>query len=211
ADAPRDFDIPAQPLSGALRAFGQQSDLQVTADAALVQGLSGSRVQGRMSPRAALRALLAGTGLGAEISNDRTVLLTKNPEGAVRLDPIGVEGAAEPQNALQSPQGFVATQSSIATKTDTPLLETPQSISVVTRDEMDIRNAQSDAQVLLYTPGVWAQPFAGDQNQSNPFYYIRGFSSAFGGSYVDGLVSPVNYRYEPFGLERVDIFRGPTS
>src|SRR5262245_15008909 len=55
ADAPRDFDIPAQPLGSALRAFGQQSDLQVTADAALLEGLSARTVQGRMLPRDALK------------------------------------------------------------------------------------------------------------------------------------------------------------
>jgi iron complex outermembrane receptor protein len=132
-------------------------------------------------------------------------------EGAIVLDPISVEGASERQNAVQSPPGFVATQSSVGTKTDTPVLEIPQSVSVITRDQLTVRNVQSDPQALLYTPGVWAQPFGGDQNQNNPFFVIRGFTSAFGGSYVDGLVSPVNYRYEPFGIERFDVFRGPTS
>ena len=115
------------------------------------------------------------------------------------------------QNALTSPPGFVATQSSVATKTDTPILEMPQSVSVVTRDELTNRNVQTDPQALFYTPGIWSQPFGGDQNLNNPFYVIRGFQSAFGGSYVDSLVSPVNYHYEPFGIERYDILRGPSS
>ena len=87
----------------------------------------------------------------------------------------------------------------------------PQSISVVTRDELTNRNVQTDPQALFYTPGIWSQPFGGNQNLNNPFFVIRGFQSAFGGSYVDSLVSSVNYHYEPFGIERYDILRGPSS
>jgi iron complex outermembrane receptor protein len=123
---------------------------------------------------------------------------------ALELQPIVVEAAGPPV-------GLVATAGTAATKTDTPLLETPQSVSVVTERDLVVRNVQTDSQALLYTPGVLAQPFGGEQNQQNPFFTIRGFSSAFGGSFVDGLVSPVNYRYEPYGFERYDILRGPTS
>jgi iron complex outermembrane recepter protein len=206
-----DFSIAAQPLASALNAFGRQANLQVTVDLSMLAGLTAQPVAGRMSAREALQRLLAGTGLVGQFAGDRTVLLARVEGDALQLGPVRVEGTLTTQNAIDSPPGFVATHSAVATKTDTPLLETPQSISVITRDEIRVRNAQSDAQLLLYTPGVWAQPFGGDQNQLNPFYYIRGFQSAFGGSYVDGLVSPVNYRYEPFDLERVDVFRGPTS
>ena len=107
--------------------------------------------------------------------------------------------------------GFVPSRSTSGTKTDTPILEVPQSVSVVTRAELDARGVQTDAEALTYTPGVLAQPFGGAQHQQNPFFYIRGFPSAFGGSYVDGLVSYVNYRYEPYGYERYDVLRGPNS
>jgi len=129
--------------------------------------------------------------------------------GTVTLPTVKVTSTRE---GLYTPNyGFVATQTATGTKTDTPLVEVPQSISVVTRGQLDARNAETDSEALLYTPGVFAQPFGSSFDQLNPFYYIRGFPTAAGGSYVDYLASPVNYRYEPYGIDRYDILRGPTS
>ena len=214
AGTPVRFAIPPQPLATALTRFGEQAGLNVLVPAERVAGRASAGVSGELAPAAALDRLLSGTGLVARMAAPGTVTLdpvASNTGGAIQLDPITVETSAIGQNALTSPPGFVATQSSVATKTDTPILETPQSISVVTRDELTNRNVQTDPQALFYTPGIWAQPFGGNQNLNNPFYVIRGFQSAFGGSYVDSLVSSVNYHYEPFGIERYDILRGPSS
>ncbi|MFZ1426591.1 MAG: TonB-dependent siderophore receptor [Geminicoccaceae bacterium] len=211
--APVAFAIPPQPLGSALTAFGQQAALRISADPSITAGLASPGVTGNLSPDQALQQLLGGSGLSARFANGGVIVeraVTLSGDGSIELDPIMVEEEAV-QNALTSPPGFVATQSSVATKTDTPVLEVPRSVSVITRDELDNRNVQSDPQALSYTPGLWAQPFGGAQNLNNPFYVIRGFQSAFGGSYVDGLVSSVNYHYEPFGIERYDVLRGPSS
>ena len=212
--APVAFAIPPQPLGPALTAFGQQAALRVSLDPAVAASLASPGVTGMLPPEQALQQLLGGTGLSARFADGGFVVeraATLSEDGSVELSPILVGGAAGQQNALTSPPGFVATQSSVATKTDTPVLEVPRSVSVVTRDQLDNRNVQSDPQALSYTPGLWAQPFGGTQNLNNPFFVIRGFQSAFGGSYVDGLVSSVNYHYEPFGIERYDVLRGPSS
>ena len=109
------------------------------------------------------------------------------------LDTISVEGAATASLLDPGPP--------TALKGAAPLLATPQSVSIVTRHELTVRNVQTDSQALTYATGVFAQPFGGTENQQNPFFTIRGFSSAFGGSFVDGLASPVNYRYEPYGID----------
>jgi iron complex outermembrane receptor protein len=145
---------------------------------------------------AALFTLFASGAVGAQeapLADQATVL---------ELDTIRVEAGAF---------GLVATESAVGAKTDVPLLKTPRSISVVTQQDLVVRNVQADSQALTYTPGVLAQPFGGVQNQQNPFFTIRGFSSAFGGSFVDGVVSPVNYRYEPYGFEQYEVLRGPNS
>ncbi len=209
------FAVPAQPLASALAAFARQASLQVSFDQAATAGIASPGVTGSLPPEEALRQLLAGTGATARFAGEGSVVveLPSAPpaDGAIELGPVLVEGMPEPLGALRSPPGFVATESTVATKTDTPILEVPQSVSVVTRDELTNRNVQTDPQALFYTPGIWSQPFGGDQNLNNPFFVIRGFQSAFGGSYVDSLVSPVNYHYEPFGIERYDILRGPSS
>ncbi len=211
--AERSFDIAAQPLSDALIEFGRQAGYQVSMDAELVEGRRAAAVRGTMDWQAALDALLAGTGLTYRLNGSMVSLVARDGSSgaAIQLAPIRVDADATGGSPYEPVDGFVATRSAVATKTGTPVLETPQAISTVTRDQVEIRNAQTDAQALLYTPGVWAQPFGGQTSPANPFFYFRGFPSSFGGSYVDGLTSPVNYRYEPFGSERLDVFRGPTS
>ena len=66
----------------------------------------------------------------------------------VRLDPLKRSPSTQPLMPATEPgtgpgRGYVATQSVTGTKTDTPILETPQSISVVTRGQLDARNVQS--------------------------------------------------------------------
>lgn len=211
--AERSFDIPAQPLSDALIEFGRQAGFQVSMDAALVEGRQGSAVRGTLDWQSALDRLLSGTGLTYRLNGSMVSLVAASGSSgeAIQLAPIRVDADAAGGSLYEPVDGFVATRSAVATKTSTPVLETPQAISTVTRDQLEVRNAQTDAQALLYTPGVWAQPFGGQRSPANPFFYFRGFASSFGGSYVDGLTSPVNYRYEPFGSERLDVFRGPTS
>jgi iron complex outermembrane recepter protein len=217
------LNIPSKSLLAALADFTAATGTQVVrADAEALTGQS-QPVSGTFSAVEALKLLLGDTGLTYRFTTASTVTLERvappAPKPARDLKQLTAP-EPQPEPAITLPQvtvqdtrdkGYVATQSSVGTKTDTPLIETPQSIAVVTREEMDARNVQTDAEALLYTAGVWAQPFGGRQNLQNPFFYMRGFESAFGGSYVDGLVSPVNYRYEPYGLERVEILRGPTS
>lgn len=211
APAARSFSIASQPLNAALRQFADQSGMQLAYRTTELNGLVSPGVSGALAPTEALGRLLAGTGVSYSMTAPNTVTLGSAPraaapgEGAITLDPIDVEGAAD------GTVGFVATRTSAGTKTDTPILEIPQSISVVTRSQLDVRAVQTDAEALTYVPGIYAQPFGGAQNQQNPYFLIRGFSSAFGGSYVDGLISYVNYRYEPYAFQRYDVVRGPSS
>jgi iron complex outermembrane receptor protein len=119
------------------------------------------------------------------------------------------------ETAAKSPKGFVAKQSSAGTKTDTPILETPQSISVVTRDQLDTRNVSTVVEALQYVPGIYTHP--GGKDPRFDQYTIRGFNSQGYGAFRDGLKeigSADNFnhfRTEPYGLERVDVIRGPSS
>src|SRR5262245_11782918 len=63
----------------------------------------------------------------------------------------GVERANGPVN------GIVARQSATGTKTDTPILETPQSIAVVPRQQIELQGAQSVAEAVRYTSGTQGQ------------------------------------------------------
>lgn len=111
-------------------------------------------------------------------------------------------------------QGYVADDSHTATKTDTPLIETPQSISVITKDQIEIQDAETLGEVLRYTPGVQAEPFGFEPRFT--FLRFRGFDATTSGLYRDGLQlrNPsfaVSYSLEPYGAERIEFLRGPAS
>ena len=97
--AERAFDIPAQPLSGALVQFGRQSGLQVSVDGALVRDLQAPAVEGVMRNEEALRRLLSGTGLVASRTDARTLMIRQAAGGdaasggdPIFLDTLVVEG-----------------------------------------------------------------------------------------------------------------------
>ncbi|MEZ2127818.1 MULTISPECIES: TonB-dependent siderophore receptor [unclassified Sinorhizobium] len=101
-----------------------------------------------------------------------------------------------------------------ASKTDTPLLETPQAVSVVTRAQMTEQGANTVSEALRYTPGVFAESNGYDIRYD--WLYIRGFNT-YGVMWLDGLAvagDPNNYAtptINPYALERVEVIKGPAS
>lgn len=109
-------------------------------------------------------------------------------------------------------KGYVAQTSTTASRTNESILATPQSVSVITRSEMDDRNVQSTTQALQYTPGVYASTSA--ISSRFDYFNIRGFDSTLNGTLLDGLRSTTQQsyvRYEPYGLEQLEVLRGPNG
>jgi iron complex outermembrane receptor protein len=132
--------------------------------------------------------------------------------GTTTLQAITVDGGVDKGRGPD--QGIVAKSSRSASKTSTSLRETPQAISVVTRDQMDAQGANTVAEALRYTPGVLPDPNGYDIRYD--WLYIRGFN-AYGTMWLDGLVLPgdsSNYAtpsVNAFALERIDVIKGPAS
>ncbi|ABC23195.1 TonB-dependent siderophore receptor [Rhodospirillum rubrum ATCC 11170] len=213
AAAVRSFDIPAQSLAGALTLFGDQAGVQIAAESAVVAGRAAPAVSGAMAPEEALRRLLAGSGLLWRFTDATTVVLEKPAAagGVTVADPVTVEAAPLRQSPTGPVAGFVAERSITATKTDTPIVETPQAIAVVTADQMDKRAVQNVGQALGYAAGVVAQPSGADARYDVP--QIRGFSVAEG-QYLNGLRIMRGFgapSVEVYGLERIEALRGPSS
>ncbi|WP_294964009.1 TonB-dependent siderophore receptor [uncultured Gilliamella sp.] len=125
-------------------------------------------------------------------------------------DVMYVEGKTE--YATGRVKGIVATRSMLATKSDIPLIKTPQSVSVITRDQMDLQNAASVSQALRYTSGVFTE-YRGDSNRADEVR-VRGFGYA--SRYLDGLnysgtLNSRNVALNPWLLERVELIKGPSS
>ena len=134
-----------------------------------------------------------------------------NRRANVATDQRRAPQAAGP--AAGATTGYVATNSSAGTKTNTPLIETPQSLSVVTKKELEDRNVQTLKEAVNYTPGVTTSAFGYDPRFDS--FYIRGFDVTYTGIYRDGLrQGGGNFaipKIEPYGLESMSILRGPAS
>ncbi|WP_083226558.1 TonB-dependent siderophore receptor [Methyloligella halotolerans] len=130
-------------------------------------------------------------------------------------EPEGVERSTfggEP-TAYSPVEGYVATRSATGTKTDTPIMETPQSISVIGVEQMQDQGVQTLQEAVRYTPGVFADGFGLDTR--NDYAIIRGIPAAY---FIDGLQTQVvsgsnsnTIQIEPYALERIEVLRGPSS
>lgn len=202
------FDIAAQPLPQALALFGRQSGVQLVFAARMVDGRQARGVRGNLAPVAALAELVRGSGLRVRQSG---VTLTLEPEPA-QLQEISV--VTQGETAFGPVACYVARRSATAMKTDTSLLETPQSISVVGSEEMALRKSDSIADVMAYLPSIVAQPNGFSRMTDD--YNIRGFDagSRTGSILRDGMklqAAQFDGGQEPYGLERVELLRGASS
>ncbi|HFK3784506.1 TPA: TonB-dependent siderophore receptor [Klebsiella oxytoca] len=109
-------------------------------------------------------------------------------------------------------RGIVATRTLSATKTAAEIVKTPQSVSVVTRDQMRALDVTSVSQALRYSAGVFTE-YRGSSNR-NDEVFVRGFS--YVPKFLDGLsygatASSQTGTFDPWLLERVELVRGPAS
>lgn len=105
----------------------------------------------------------------------------------------------------------IARSAGTATKTDTPIREIPQSISVVTDQQMKDRAIHGIEEAVWYTAGAQGGGYGGDPRSD--WLLLRGFTPA---RYMDGLSLAEGSgtgitRVEPYGLERVEVLKGPAS
>ena len=212
--APADIDLPVQPLAEAIKALARATGVSIAADSALLAGRTAPAVRGRLTPEDALTRLLAGSGLEA-VPQSQGGWLLRRASGAQHAATLAeVLVTAAPESADGPVPGYVAHRSATAAKTDTPIMETPQSISVIGREELEDRGAQSVMKAMRYTAGIVTESYGLDPRG---FDYIqsRGFSTTNSGQYRDGLrlygSDFALFNAEVFGLERLEILRGPSS
>ncbi|WCK05674.1 TonB-dependent siderophore receptor [Agrobacterium tumefaciens] len=215
----RTFSIPAGPLNKALAEFGRQSGLQVTYNPAIAASKRTGGVSGSHAPQAALAQILQGSELTYSFPNVTTAAISQLsaagttgsvPDGATMLERITVQG----ENAWGHVDGIVAKRSGTGTKTDTPIEKIPQTINVVTADEVTARGAVSVTEALRYTPGINVNGFT-DANQIADEITSRSFAPA--PLYLDGAYLPYAgslggaLQIDPYWLERIEVLKGPAS
>ncbi|RAX38627.1 TonB-dependent siderophore receptor [Rhizobium tropici] len=129
---------------------------------------------------------------------------------ATKLAPIVVSGQSSDASDNTT---IAAKKSQGATKISTPLVETPRSVSVITKKEMEERGAQDIIEAVRYSAGVQTGSYGFDPRFDQ--IYIRGNDVTTNGDYRDGLRQPyMNYgmfRTDSYALDRVEVIKGPVS
>lgn len=100
--------------------------------------------------------------------------------------------------------GYLADDIVTATKTDTPLIDVPQSVTVVTRERLDDQAMRSMADVLRYVPGTTVGQGEGNRDQIT----LRGQNTT-ADFFLDGVRDDVQYYRSLYNIERVEVLKGP--
>ncbi|WAP70631.1 TonB-dependent siderophore receptor [Jiella pelagia] len=173
-------------------------------------GYAGAR--GSASRTRGVAALLAcGTALGLIQPSIALGQDAGTPATQIELDTVVIDGGTG--SAVGPDATIVARDTAVGSKTDTPILDVPAAVSVVTEDEMRQRDVDNLDEVLAYTAGVSSDIYGSDDRYD--FYLIRGFYQSNYGTYRDGLPNRnwnfTGSRIEPYGAQRFEVLKGSTS
>lgn len=205
------FDIPPQALGSALNAFADTAGVQLSYPAGLTNGINSPGVSGRYTPQQALQKLLSGTGITSRITANGTVTLERatvvEPQSNVTTLPLVTVTGNKAGYAEHDPYNadYNRIQASTATKTDTPIIQTPMSVKVVPQQVLKDQQAVSMDQALRNVSGV-----VSGQGIDREFF-IRGFST--GNYYRDSypFANNFNHTEDLANIDRVEVLKGPAS
>ncbi len=215
ADPAQSYQIAPGPLGRALAEVAATAGIALSFDPALTQGRQSPALSGNHTPREALQRLLAGSGLGLVQRADGSYTLQRLPqpqgkEGAT-LAEVRVEAQAEHSGTTEGTGSYTqAERSTTATGLGLTLRETPQSVSVVTQQQMRDANMQSLDDVTEALPGVTYSKLGTERS----YFYSRGFQIT--DLQVDGLSTSMAESYSADAMslnnmaiyDRVEVVRG---
>lgn len=219
------YDIPAGPVASALNAFAVKNGLHLLYDARVTRALRTTGLAGAFSMREGLDHLLSGTGLiyrfGGPDAKAVSIILAQNDgvrsdaSGAEALPPIdvGAEQSAAARGAggagKGDPTAYRVLDATTATKTNTPIMETPVSIQVVPRQVLQDQQVTTLGRAVDNVSGV--RSYNANYIGLNDQFQLRGFSS--GSTYVDGLRTLIGIpgTSTMSNVDRVEVLKGPAS
>jgi iron complex outermembrane receptor protein len=221
----RVYAIPEGSLGAALNTFADKSGLHILYDSRVTRRMRSAGLRGSFSIKDGLDRLLGGTGLSYRFSDDGesvSILLAQNDavrndaSGAESLPPIDIGSSAgdtregrrggAPQGPGDRHTGYNALGAPTTLKMDTPLLKTPLTVEVVTRQTMDDQQAISVGDALLTN-------VSGVTETTNVLevFKIRGFSNPIGNIFKNGLMEYRIRKLDTTNLQTVEVLKGPAS
>jgi iron complex outermembrane receptor protein len=204
------INIAPQSVSDALKTLAAETHIQIFSDGEALKGKKTKGIQGDFTAKEALQKLLAGTGLtytftaddavavkAADLGSDASILPAVEVTGKAQLDPT------DPYNT-----DYSLKKSSTATKTDTPLMETPVSVQIVSQQLMKDQQTIRLEDALKNVSGVRREVTYGSANIYESFT-MRGFDSQ-GAVYRNGI-RLYEQTFETANLQQIEVLKGPAS
>ena len=207
------YSIAPGSLDAVLGSFGQQSGVMIAVDSSLTTGIRSSGLSGNFAVDEGLQRLLAPLGLQAVTDGDGYRVIARPAQGNGELQLQATQVTSNQLGTITEGSGSY-TPGTIATATRMVLTprQTPQSITVITRQHMDDFGLNSIDEVMRHTPGITVSTF--DSERTN--YYARGFSVE--NFQYDGIPTLRNSAYSSGQTlsdmaiyDRVEILKGATG
>ncbi|MFJ5446418.1 TonB-dependent siderophore receptor [Methylobacillus methanolivorans] len=215
------YQIKAGTLEQVLSDFAGAAGVSITLPPTLVDGRTSTGLRGSYSVQQGFNTLLTGTGLQVVNTTTGVYLLQKTQtvssqktSDAATLPEVQVSVASDKNVMSEETGSYTVKSSATATRFNLSLRETPQSVSIITRQQMDDQGLTSIADVLQQTPGITVNR----ENTEGYSFYVRGFQvqnfqfdgvpslSSDGGNVRD------NYSITNAAIyDRVEVLKGATG
>lgn len=211
APASMSFNVSSRPLGDALNELARQAKLQLMVNPALVAGKQAPALSGNWTVSQALAHLLANSGLVASIKGNEVVVV-RNTDDTSQESVLPVVNVMAPANGASEGTGsYTAKKSAAATGLTLSVRDTPQSVSVLTKQQIDDQNLLTLGEAIKNVTGmnisssdsdrtdIWSRGFYVDNYQQDgvPSTTTNDF---FGASMLDFVI-----------YDRIEVVRGATG
>ncbi|NOU20666.1 MAG: TonB-dependent receptor [Methyloglobulus sp.] len=223
------YRIPKQSLDSGLLRLAADSGLEILFTADKVRGITGNNLDGSMTPAQALSRLLQGSGMSYRFVDAKTVTVEQpdanfrktanvdeKPEsqsgGDATLPKVTVEADADPYDPYNTAdpynKSYSVTNSTTATKTDTPIMDTPVSIQVVPKAVLRDQQAWRVEDAVKNVSGVQQTWASGGQYQD---FVIRGFGSGINYTRFRNGIRLTEGTFDMANVEQIEVLKGPAA
>jgi iron complex outermembrane receptor protein len=210
AEQKQNFNIPAQSLSSALLQFSENTGVKTFFSADLTRDIKTQGLSGSYTPQQALDKLLANTGVAYRFTDTESVALSvaqkKNNEGTTTLKAVTVTGKTKLDPNDPYNKDYAVTHADTATKTDTPIMETPASIQVIPKSVFHDQQAYRLQDVVKNVSGVQSYHGYGGMYEQ---FVMRGFLQSTL-NYRNGVRIPFT-KFDLANVERVEVLKGASA
>ena len=205
------LDIPAQPLDRSLNALASQTGSRILFATDVARNRQAAALHADMTVEQALQRLVANTGLRAQKSADGSYFVAGPADNALELGATNIDSRLIGETT-EGTGSYTTGSSRSATKLPLTLRETPQSVTVITRQQMDDQGAQDVGDVLRNTPGISQQAYDSDRMEfSTRGFAITNYQYDGVNRIYDGVYGEAATHVDTASFDRIEIIKGSTG